>query len=61
MKKREFLMRSATWNNFNGNILNCDMNIQIRKIQEKSLYYVKIQQNIALATINEIKIFNIQK
>ena len=26
-----------------------------------NLYYVKIQQNIALATINEIKIFNIQK
>ena len=26
-----------------------------------NLYYVKIQQNIAVATINEIKIFNIQK
>ena len=26
-----------------------------------NLYYVKIQWNIALATINEIKIFNIQK
>ena len=26
-----------------------------------NLYYVKIQQNIPLATINEIKIFNIQK
>ena len=26
-----------------------------------NLYYVKIQRNIALATINEIKIFNIQK
>ena len=25
-----------------------------------NLYYVKIQRNIALATINEIKIFNIQ-
>ena len=26
-----------------------------------NLYYVKIKRNIALATINEIKIFNIQK
>ena len=26
-----------------------------------SLYYIKIQWHIALATINEIKIFNIQK
>ena len=26
-----------------------------------NLYYIKIQQNIALATINEIKNFNIQK
>ena len=26
-----------------------------------NLYYEKIQQNIALAIINEIKIFNIQK
>ena len=26
-----------------------------------NLYYIKIQRNIALATINEIKIFNIQK
>ena len=26
-----------------------------------NLYYVKIQRNIVLATINEIKIFNIQK
>ena len=25
------------------------------------LYYIKIRRNIALATINEIKIFNIQK
>ena len=41
MIKREFLMRSATWHNFNANLLNCDMNIQIRKIQDKSLYWHK--------------------
>ena len=36
--KKEFLMRSATWHNFNANLLNCGMNIQIRKIQDKGLY-----------------------
>ena len=41
MIKREFLMRSATWHNFNANLLNCDMNIKIRKIQDKSLYWHK--------------------
>ena len=36
--KTEFLMRSATWHNFNVIFLNCGMNIQIRKIQDKSSY-----------------------
>ena len=31
-------MWNATWHNFNANLLNCGMNIQIRKIQNKSLY-----------------------
>ena len=34
--KNRFLMRSATWHNFNVILLNCGMNIQIRKIQDKS-------------------------
>ena len=28
-------MQSATWHNFNVILLNCGMNIQIRKIQDK--------------------------
>ena len=31
-------MWNATWHNFNANILNFGMNIQIIKIQDKSLY-----------------------
>ena len=38
MIKPEFLMWSATWNNFNVIILNCGMNIQIQKIEDKSSY-----------------------
>ena len=38
MIKTEFLMRSATWHNFNVILLNCGMNIQIHKIQDKSSY-----------------------
>ena len=34
-------MRSATWHNFNVILLNCGMNIQIRKIQDKSSYWHK--------------------
>ena len=36
--KKEFLMRSATWHNFNVILLNFGMNIHIRKIQDKSSY-----------------------
>ena len=34
-------MWSATWHNFNVILLNCGMNIQIRKIQDKSSYWHK--------------------
>ena len=36
-------MRSATWHNFNANLLNFGMNIQIRKIQDKS--YIDIENH----------------
>ena len=38
-----------------------EISSQIKYNFNLNLYYVKIQRNIALATINEIKIFNIQK
>ena len=38
-----------------------EISSQIKYNLNIKLYYVKIQRNIALATINEIKIFNIQK
>ena len=38
-----------------------EISSQIKYNFNINLYYVKIQQNIPLATINEIKIFNIQK
>ena len=38
-----------------------EISSQIKYNFNINLYYVKIQRNIALATINEIKIFNIQK
>ena len=38
-----------------------EISSQIKYNFNINLYYVKIQWNIALATINEIKIFNIQK
>ena len=50
MIKREFLMRSATWHNFNANLLNCGMNIQIRKIQDKSLYWHKNNNTSSILT-----------
>ena len=34
-------MRSATWHNFNVILLNCGMNIQTQKIQDKSSYWHK--------------------
>ena len=38
-----------------------EISSQIKYNFKIKLYYIKIQRNIALATINEIKIFNIQK
>ena len=38
-----------------------EISSQIKYNFNINLYYVKIQQNIALETINEIKNFNIQK
>ena len=38
-----------------------EISSQIKYNFNINLYYIKIQQNIAVATINEIKIFNIQK
>ena len=38
-----------------------EISSQIKYNFNINLYYVKIQQNIARATINEIKIFKIQK
>ena len=38
-----------------------EISSQVKYNFKIKLYYVKIQRNIALVTINEIKIFNIQK
>ena len=38
-----------------------EISSQIKYNFNINLYYVKIQRNIALATINEIKFVNIQK
>ena len=43
-------MRSATWDNFNVNLLNYGMNIQIRKIQDKSLYGHKNNNTSSILT-----------
>ena len=50
MIKTEFLMRSATWHNFNVILLNCGMNIQIRKIQDKSSYWHKNNNTSSILT-----------
>ena len=50
MIKTEFLMWSATWHNFNANLLNCGMNIQIRKIQDKSSYLHKNNNTSSIIT-----------
>ena len=50
MIKTEFLMRSATWHNFNVILLNCGMNIQIRKIQDKSSYWHKNDNTSSILT-----------
>ena len=50
MIKTEFLMRSATWHNFNVNLLNCGMNIQIQKIQDKSSCWHKNNNTSSILT-----------
>ena len=42
-------------------LMGSEISSQIKYNFNINLYYIKIQQNVALATINEIKIFNIQK
>ena len=41
MIKKNFWCGVILWHNFNINLLTCDMNIQIRKIQDKSSYWHK--------------------
>ena len=41
MIKRNFWCGVILWHNFNVNLLNCGMNIQILKIQDKSSYWHK--------------------
>ena len=43
-------MGSATWHNFNVILLNCGMNIQIRKIQDKSSYWHKNNNTSSILT-----------
>ena len=50
MIKTVFLMRSATWHNFNVNLLNCGMNIQIQKIHDKSSYWHKNDNTSSILT-----------
>ena len=41
-------MWNASWHNFNVILLTCDMNIQIRKIQDKSSYWHKINNTSSI-------------
>ena len=50
MIKKIILMRSATWHNFNVILLNCGMNIQSRKIQDKSSYWHKNNNTSSILT-----------
>ena len=43
-------MRNATWHNFNVILLNCGMNIQVRKIQDKSSYWHKNNNTLSILT-----------
>ena len=57
--KTEFNKISTFW--WDPKYFYPEISSQIKYNFNINLYYVKIQQNIALATINEIKIFNFQK
>ena len=50
MIKTEFLMRSATWHNFNVILHNIGMNIKIRKIQDKNSYWHKNNNTSSVLT-----------
>ena len=50
MIKPEFLMWSVTWHNFNVILLNCGMNIQIRKIRDKSSHWHKNNNTSSILT-----------
>ena len=43
-------MSNATWHNFNVILINCGMNIQIRKIQDKSSYWHKKNNTSSILT-----------
>ena len=57
--KTEFIKFPTFW--WDPKYFYPEISSQIKYNFNINLYYVKIQRNIALATINEIKIFNIQK
>ena len=50
MIKKNFWCGVILWHNFNVNLLNCDMNIQIRKIQDKSLILHKNNNTSSILT-----------
>ena len=43
-------MWNATWHNFNVILLNCGMNIQIRKNQDKSSYWRRNNNTSSILT-----------
>ena len=57
--KTEFKKNPTFW--WDPKYFYPEISSQIKYNFNINLYYVKIQRNIALATISEIKIFNIQK
>ena len=50
MIKKNFWRGVILWHNFNVNLLNCGMNIQIRKIQDKSSYWHKNNNTSSILT-----------
>ena len=50
MIKKNFWCRVILWHNFNVHLLNCGMNIQIRKIQDKSSYWHKNNNTSSILT-----------
>ena len=50
MIKKNFLCGVVLWQNFNVNLLNCGMNIQIQKIQDKSSCWHKNNNTSSIPT-----------